>query len=205
MQANCWYMVATPFASLDEAKLAGATINQLYRDAGFTTGDVLYFANAQGTFIPRYWIQGATLETSGWSTRSNRLAEDTTTILKPGQAVYIKKTADGVVTFSGAVKALPAEFGLSEGNAWAMVTPIWPEGTKLLNDFTWTGVESNDVLYRLKDGNFVPRYWIQGATPETSGWSTRSNRLAADTTPLAVGEGVYINKKSSGIATVQAL
>ena len=199
-------MIATPFASLDAELRDGATINQLYRNEGFSTGDMLYFGSDAGLFVPRYWIQGNTIETSGWSTRSNRLAEDTTTILKPGQAVYIKKANSSSITFTGTVEALPAQFGLEAGNAWAMVTPVWPEGTKKLNDFTWTGVSAGDILYRVTgEGLFTPRYWIQGATPETSGWSTRSNRLAADTTPLAAGEGVYINKKSAGIATVQAL
>jgi hypothetical protein len=203
MEAGKWYMVATPFAALDDALLEGATLNQLYGNAGFATGDTLYVL-INGLFQPRYWIQGTTAETTGWSTRPTRLVEDPA-LVKPGQSVYISKGSAGDIVLAGAVKALPAEFGLEEGEAWAMVTPIWPADTKLLNDFTWTGVEAGDTLYRVTDaGVFIPLYWIQGATPETSGWSTRPTRLVADTKPLSVGEGVYINKRSKGVATVQA-
>ena len=195
MEAGKWYMITTPFAALADGE--SRTINDVYAVEGFDTNDKLYTLTSSGTFKIHHWYNRG--ENKGWSTSSFRWEQDTEP-LTLGQAVYIKKGVEGSISLAGKVESVTVPFGSDEGNQWAMVGIQWPEKA-LLNDLVWTNVTVADKLYRLNaDGTFRIHHWVE--RNGQAGWSTSSFTLIPDTTPLTIGEALYINKRSSSVATV---
>ena len=71
----------------------------------------------------------------------------------------------------------------------------------MLNDLTWTGITTADALYRPTElGSFNRRYWFDNGV--NKGWSRQKTAFNPDTTPLSVGEGVYIHKGSAGTGSI---
>ena len=171
-----------------------ACINDIYVGEGFGAGDMLYRLDASANMVPHYW----NVANGGWSKSKAYFSANKTPIAK-GEAFYVKKISAGEVTFSGKVATSAIPFGSENGNNWAIVCPTWPESNKTLADITWQGMQNGDRLYRLDaSANMVPRYW----NASKGGWSKSKAYFSADTTPLAEGEAVYINKQSASVGSM---
>ena len=190
MDAGNWYLLGNPFTALD-----GSTtfkLNDVYIGTGFQEGDLLYVLNGT-TFLPRYW----NVKEGKWSTNRALCIEDKTDYTGK-TAVYLKKSSPGTATFAGKVSSMRIEVGSEDGNAWSLTALQYP-GEALLGDFKWEGFQKGDLLYTLsKDGSFVPHYWNETGKI----WSTNVALPIADKTPLEIGQGVYLLKKSAGTGTI---
>lgn len=191
MEAGKWYILGNPFISLD-----GATtykLNDAFAGSGFAAGDVLYTMDDTGIFTSHYW----NVTNGGWSTHKVAWREDNTDY-SASTAVYLHKLSDGSFTFFGKVASIEVEVGDEAGEVWSLTSVTYPESKKL-GELTWTGFTSGDVLYTMDDtGLFTPHYW----NTANNGWSTHKVAWREDTTPLAVGQALYIRKRSAGKGTI---
>ena len=195
MEAGKWYLLGCPFTPLNGETTT--QINETFAGEGFASGDVLYTLTEAGTYKPYYWHQDES--NSGWSTHKVLWREDTTEY-PITDAVYIRKTVNGEITFSGSVAAMKVDIGTTEGNAWDLVSLMYP-GTKLLNEYNWESFQSGDCLYTLSDkGTFTPHYWHDDGT--NIGWSTHKVLWRAPTQELVSGQAVYVLKNSQGKGSV---
>ena len=190
MDAGNWYLLGNPFTALD-----GSTtfkLNDVYVGTGFQEGDVLYVLNGT-TFLPRYW----NAKEGKWSTNTLFYIEDTTNY--PAKtAVYLKKSSPGAATFAGKVTSMKIEVGSDKGNEWSLTALKYP-GEVPLNEFKWDGFAKGDMLYTIAaDGTFVSHYWSEA----NNSWSLNALFPIEDTTPLTIGQGVYLLKKSAGTGTI---
>ena len=191
MEADKWYIVGNPFVALDGSDTC--TINGAFVGAGFAKNDILYVLQPDGVFVPNYWNQA----NSGWSKHKILWQEDTTQYPN-STAVYLYKASAGSLTFAGKVSSVAVDVGDEAGNAWSLTSFVCPEEKKL-NQYTWTGFAANDLLYTMDDaGVFTPHYWNQA----NSGWSKHKILWQENTTPLAIGQAVYLFKKSTGIGSI---
>ena len=191
MEADKWYLLGCPFVALD-----GATtykVNEVFGGTAFATGDVLYLLQENGTFTPHYWNTA----NSGWSTH-RVLWKENTTDYPISTAVYLNKKTSGSITFAGKVASTELEVGAEDGNAWSLTSFVYPE-ERTLDDYAWGAFESGDLLYTMNaEGVFTPHYW----NASTQGWSLHRVLSKPDTTPLMVGQAVYLLKKSAGKGTI---
>ena len=191
MGAGKWYILGNPFISLD-----GKTtfkLNEACAGSGFATNDVLYTLAASGRFTPHYW--NAT--NGGWSTHKVAWREDSTDY-PASTAIYLHKLSDGAFTFSGKVASIEVEVGDEAGEVWSLTSVTYPESKKL-GELNWAGFATNDMLYTMDEtGRFTPHYWNEA----NGGWSTHKVAWREDTTPLAIGQALYIRKRSAGKGTI---
>lgn len=195
MQAGKWYQVGNPFVELEDS-VDTVKINDVYNQ-GFGEGDILCLLNS-GTsqLIPLYWNE----VNGGWSDSRNPRAPLSEATIMSGQAVYITKSQEGVLTFKGKVQAREVSFGMPEGNSWDQVVLLWPE-TKKLKELAWSGLSTGDTLNILnpETAEVKAYYWNEALT----GWSDSRNPRAPLTEDVVnVGHALYINKVSTGIGTL---
>lgn len=198
MNGDGWYLLGSPFESLDGSETF--RLNDVFNGSGFSTGDILYLMDENGTFTPLYWLN--TGSEQGWNKlNSSRPAFDSNEY-PAGMAVYLYKKAPGTVTFSGKVSAMTVEFG-AEGasNTWHFVNLSYPESRSIM-EYSWQGCHAGDVLYYVSPkGEITPLYWNE----RESAWSLFNGpRYVEDTTKLAVGQAVYVYRASPGVGTVSA-
>ena len=108
MEAGKWYLLGCPFTPLNGETTT--QINETFAGEGFASGDVLYTLTEAGTYKPYYWHQDES--NSGWSTHKVLWREDTTEY-PITDAVYIRKTVNGEITFSGSVAAMKVPLSLN--------------------------------------------------------------------------------------------
>ena len=190
MEAGGWYIIGNAFAHLDDS--LEATVDNLFADATFSEGDMLFLSRNDGAYMPRYWNS----EKGKWSQNPKRFIEDKT-LYPASTGVYIHKNHEGSVVFAGKVLAQSFDFGSEGGNSWTLTAVPSPEG-KLLSDYEWKNCAQGDRLFVARgDGAYTPFYYFEG-----KGWSENSKRFIAPKVPLASGQAVYINKVSVGIGSV---
>ena len=186
-----WYILGNPFTPLD-----GSTtfkINSVYTGEGFQTGDMLYILSDDGTFLLRYWNNGA----KKWSTHPVVCVEDETDY-PLSTAVYLNKKSVGDIVFSGKVSPLEIPVGSEEGNQWSLTALAYPKEA-LLNDYEWSNFASGDLLYTsTSEGDFTLHYW----NSNLQGWSTHPVAPVPDKNMLSIGQAVYLLKQSKGIGTI---
>ena len=192
MQAGSWYLLGASFATLDGT--SSYTVNEVFQSGDFATGDILYTLDSSGLFQPHYWNE----QNAKWSKNRIALIEDTTEY-PISSAVYLQKMTEGQLIMSGKVEAFRLQLPHSDGaTSVSLVALPYPQSLSL-NEYNWTGFGSGDCLYTLNDsGVFVPHYWNE----KEQKWSTNRLVMIDDTTPLKVGQAVYLQKSSNGEGTV---
>ena len=194
MEAGKWYLLGNPFVALD-----GATtykINEMFGGSGFQDEDVLYILESSGKFIPFYWNASH----AGWSRHPVLWREDTADY-PVTSAVYLHKMSNGKLTFSGKVASIEIPVGTEEGNAWSLTSLVYPKSASL-GEYTWEGFSNDDMLYTMSDnGVFTSHYWNE----LKQGWSLHPILWREDSTPLAIGQAVYLLKRSAGTGTISKI
>ena len=200
MEAGKWYQVGTPFRPLD-----GSVRTKLSEviTAGLSAGDTLMILDpSTRTYKPQlHWVP----EKNAWCDLPIAvIATPSSETLEPGQAVFIHKSQEESVTFSGKVEVTEVSFGSPDGNMWAQVAAVWPIA-QALNDVQWTGLEAGDTLMILDPDSktYKPQlHWV----PEKNAWCDLP--IAVIATPssetLEPGQAVFINKASKGIGKLRA-
>ena len=198
MQAGKWYLVGNPFTSLQGGDTF--TINDSFCSDGFGTTDMLYTLGRNGVFVPHYWIVGSDGQ-GKWYADAIGISEDTTAY-PLSTAVYINKNTQGDIVFSGKVSIVEVQVDADEGNAWSIVSLSYPASCGV-NDYKWEGFDETDTLYTLKeDGSFIANYWVKDVATGTGKWYEDPIGFTESTVKLAIGQAVYVNKRSAGIGTV---
>ena len=196
MDAGKWYQIGTPFVALEEGQ--EVTINDIFAN-GFSDGDQAYLYNSTTSSYgaPLTWGQRAG-EPEGW--RTGRGVLDTT-VLTPGQVLFIHKTTSSEVCLSGRVSATETvSFGSEEGATWAQIVCVYPT-SQTLNEMTWSNMTAGDQAYIYDSASSSygsPLTW-GSRTGEADGW--RTGRGTLDQTKLSPGQAIFVYKKSAGIAT----
>ena len=198
MEEGKWYEVGCPFVDLNDKE--ELPLNEVFV-SGFSQGDTLCMLDPETSTYSDYlyWID----EKQAWCDRPiAAIAKPSTATLTPGQAVYIHKDTAGQVFLSGKVEAKAAVFGSENGPTWVLVTPIWPE-TRDVNAYAWEGLTQGDTLTVLdsETGSYADNvYWDEAK----GAWCDRPISAIAKpiTLELAPGQAVFLNKKTTGVATV---
>ena len=203
MEAGKWYQVGTPFVSLtDDAK---QTLNSAF-GTGFATGDMAHIYNPEsGVYGSPYVYVSATEDgvEAGWYNRQTGQLADVE--LKPGQAVFVQKSASGNPLFLGRVSnSTLSKFGEEcDAAYWAQVVCVYPKPLGV-NEMKWEGLKSGDELHLYnpgegdKEGAYsTPAIWVEAEGAYKSGWYDQTTGKFSETT-VNVGQAMFINKASGG-------
>lgn len=215
-QANTWHQIATPFEVIDSTAEEGKVkINEVYT-TGFDVGDLLYVYDSQaGGYSKLYSWQECYFD-EDWNLLPNApilawgsgesFVTDTVDV---GQAVFIQKITSNVMVFLGNVSEdAVSTFGSESGNTWKQIALLYP-AVMSLNDMTWTGIAFGDLIYLYDSilGAYTIYNWseclVEGDPTWTLvviGWSRDNCFLTNE--PIAVGQGLFIKKISTGIGTL---
>ena len=196
MEAGKWYQVGCPFVVLESGQ--EVTINDVF-SSGFSTGDQAYLYDSENSsYGPPLTWGSRDGEAEGWRTGRGVLDK---TVLTPGQVLFIHKKMTGEVCMSGRVSASETvSFGSAKSATWAQIVCVYPI-EQTLNEMKWDNMTIGDQAYiynpeTLSYGS--PLTWGSRAG-EADGW--RTGRGILDKTKLSPGQGIFVYKKSAGIAT----
>jgi hypothetical protein len=203
MEAGKWYQIGCPFISLDK-DVVEVSIDEIYK--GFSDGDaILVYDNVGNTgYRSAYWRSAAKDGVGGWCTSSGGPLISSTIKVKPGDAVFIDKQNGNLdLMFSGKVSYEEVPFGHEDGNAWAMVTPVWPEAI-MLNKVNFTELGEGDaILIYTPETGYKSAYWRPTANQGAGGWCTTSGGpTIAFNVELKGGSALFINKKTPNVGKI---
>ena len=194
MAAGKWYQVGSPFVALDDTKTP--KLNDVFT-TGFSDGDQMSIFNST---TQRYVVYDWSSAEKAWGINDDWdgfIKTDVT--LTIGQGVFINKKSNGNVVLSGKVSTSEAVvFGDEKGNSWTQITYSCPIETKL-NTLTWTNLADGDQINVFDPA--TQRYTAYDWSSASNGWGINDDwdGFVLKDVPLAVGQAVFINKKSTGV------